>query len=196
MKEQIQKLQVMEKAHKHQMLMSMQQEKMTKEHLAFTKKSLEKLNEDIAVMKDTGDFIINLNNKDYSDDTLAIEQLGLIMKGIDSKVIGYIYNLPIKLEVTTTSGMLNRSFYIGSNYNYKLEYKVYPKMMFNSIKKINTLLIEKRDSMIEKIEQYSNDLRLLEGKTNVEFKHKEELQNLLLSKNNLETELSLDGNIK
>lgn len=195
-KEQIQKLQVMEKAHKHQMLMSMNQEKMTKENLAFTKKSLEKLNKDIAVMKDTDNFIINLNNKNYSNSTLAIEELGLIMKEIDSKIIGYIYNLPIKLEVTTTSGMLNRSFYIGSNYNYKLEFKAYPKMMFNSIKQINTLLLEKRDFMIEKIEQYSNDLRLLEGKTNVEFEHKEELQNLLLAKKNLETELALENNIK
>lgn len=188
-KEEIQKLQIMEKAHKSQVLYSMEKKKNLENLITYVNDKIIKLDTLLDKIEVSDNFSINLKGTNYTNFNEAIEILAELMKSIEDIELGSIYNLPLKLTVTTLSGVLTRSIYIG---DYKLEYKVYPKNMLNTLKESNLILLDAKESYINSLNKYTEDLKSINNNfISNKFEYSEKLQDLLLKKKSLETELTL-----
>ncbi|XZK70492.1 helicase-related protein (plasmid) [Clostridium perfringens] len=194
-KENIQKLRVMEKAFKRQLLSSISRKESLKRDIEDCTTKLAHLKAQLELVNYTKTFSIELEGVTYTNPAQAAEKLGELLDGIESKDLGSIYGMPIKMDVETSSGYVSRYIVIGTEYKLIVKKKQYPKLTLNDIVDSYTRLIELKTHFEEELSQNKLDQNSLQN-LKTEFDHKDELQELILKQKALENELALESNLQ
>lgn len=187
----IQKLSIMKKAFKNQLLFAVNTKHDRELSLQVIKKNIEKLNMDLNTLEKnyTDDFNITLNGVLYTDKDAAIKSLANLIEDRNVLKWGTIYGL--KIEYSNAD--FERIISIGNEF--PLEYKItsYPKVMLQRILDIKDSMNNKMDYLKGKKSQYELDLKGFESISNNSFEHESKINELILRKKEIETKLNLDG---
>lgn len=194
-KEEIQKLRVMEKAFKNQLLHNLSFLDSANKKIDYSKKMLIDINKQLESANYSKDFSIKLDGTVYTDLSVAVEKLGEILEGIESKEIGSIFNMPIYLDVESECGYITRYLVVGNEYKLTFKKKQYPKVSMNDLLNSYNCLLEIKVKHEEDIAKYNSDLKSLKD-LKKEFEHKARLQELVLKQKSLENELALESNLQ
>ena len=187
----VQQLQLKKKAYNNKKVSALNGEDYCKEAIETMRKNIERIDKDLELYTEEEKFKIVLNEKEYTDEILAIEELSKIK---ESEIVGKIgeYNgLPIEV-------IKDENFYkeyktkIGVNYEHLFKAKEYPKLYLNQIKNYKEDLNSLKQELIDKVkirtEELSGYRRFLEIS---EFPENTELLHLQQRKAELENELSV-----
>lgn len=187
----IQKLSIMKKAFKNQLLFAINTKHDRELSLQVVDKNIEKLNIDLKTLEDnyTDSFNITLNGVLYTDMELAIKSLADLMESRNVLEWGSIYGL----NIIYAKDNFEHAISIGNEF--PLNYKVnsYPKVMLQNILSIKSSIINKMEYLKGKKSQYEMDLEGFKSLSDAGFKHEDELKKLILKKKEIETKLNLDG---
>lgn len=194
-KQEVQKLQVMERAFKNQAMHGLDREERAKRNLENVSRAYKRLDAEINSNLNPKNSTLILGDKEYTDNLKAIERLGELMSGIDTTVIGAIYGMPLMLNVTVMNGTLNRRITLGQDFKYEISWKKYPKLMFESIILSKDSIVAERDNMKDNIEHFEKEIASLKGKFDKGFEHAEKLKDLMLAQKELENELMKESSL-
>lgn len=135
-----------------------------------------------------------LGGKQYNKDNIgeAVDALKLLLTSNKEGVLGYIHNLPIRLQfVTVGFNDVTRSITVGENFKYDLGFKSYAKVMYDDIINYVDYATRSIKSSEMTIEENSKEIDGLNANIDKPFAHAEELKELKLKVAKLEKELSI-----
>lgn len=200
-KNELQKLQLLEKSYKDKKVEMLNTIAYHKKIIERNDSKIKNLTLDLEIAEENSSDDIHelvLGGKQYNKDNIeeAVEALKILLTSNKEGTIGFIYNLPIKLEFTTRAfNEVVRSVKIGENFKYNLGLKAYAKVMYADI--INYKETVKR--AIKNSELTINDTTIeingLNNNIDKPFTHAEELKELKLKVAQLEKELSIGESV-
>ncbi len=185
----IQEITILEKAHKKELIRSAR----NKENAKLSLQNLTEIMKDVEFDKnnldeDKKDLI--LYGFEDNDIVSKVENLSKVMKTTETKKIGEIYGLEIYIDVDKTRYSIDRLIRFGKSRT-RVEWKVYPKLLFEALLNINETLKERYSNISERISKYEAELKTIDDISKNSFSRQDELNKLKMRKVEIETELSL-----
>lgn len=185
----IQEITILQKAHKKEILRRASRKESAETALIGLNALEKEVKIDIDLMNDDLSNLI-LDGYNTSTPINAIESLAQVMKEVSSQKIGSIYGLDLYLEISKDNYTIDRILRIGTSKT-RIEWKVYPKVFFETILTSNEIIRNRYSKINEKINNYNLDIKAFNNSSNnSKFNRQDELNNLKLRKIEIETELS------
>ena len=195
--QEIQNLQVQEKAFNKQKLNAANNIELKEKLIDINKENLSNVQKDIAIYdrnnsNNNAEINITINNVEYFDKKSAMEAISQLIQTQKVGVWGTYKGLTIELkrEFNSYNNKYETILTLGNNYSVELR-KGYPKLVLTDILKFEETIHEKLKMFTEKINTFTSEVTKLNSLLTGSFKDKEKLKNLLVQKEVLETELRI-----